>query len=92
MTTTGSAFVAPGSNSIIARRRRQWPPTPACPRYVERSWWPSSLASQNPSTEELVTIMHKYAKRDTIDFDDHEVAEAWTLWAKAPSAAAPTSR
>jgi hypothetical protein len=50
------------------------------------------LASQNPSTEELVTIMHKYAKRDTIDFDDHEVAEAWTLWAKAPSAAAPTSR
>jgi hypothetical protein len=30
--------------------------------------------------------MHKYAKGDTIDFDDEEGAEAWLLWAKSASA------
>ncbi len=44
------------------------------------------MASQNPSTEELVTTMHKYAKGDPIDFDDEEGAESWLLWAKAASA------
>jgi hypothetical protein len=44
------------------------------------------MASQNPSTEELVTTMHKYAKGDTIDFDDEEGAESWLLWAKSASA------
>jgi ABC-type branched-subunit amino acid transport system substrate-binding protein len=56
------------------------------PVYVETSWWPLAQASQNPSTEELVTTMHKYAKGDTIDFDDEEGAEAWLLWAKSASA------
>ena len=52
------------------------------PVYVETSWWPLAQASQNPSTKELVATMHKYAKGDTIDFDDEEGAEAWLLWAK----------
>ena len=56
------------------------------PVYVETQWWPVAQASQNPSTEELVTTMHKYAKGDTIDFDDEEGAEAWLLWAKSASA------
>ena len=56
------------------------------PVYVETSWWPLALASQNPSTEQLVNIMHTYAKGDSIDFDDEEGAEAWLLWAKAASA------
>ncbi|MGA2307287.1 MAG: ABC transporter substrate-binding protein [Acidimicrobiales bacterium] len=56
------------------------------PVYVESSFWPLSMASQNPSTEELVTTLHKYAKGDTIDFDDEEGAESWLLWAKSASA------
>ena len=56
------------------------------------AWWPLAMASQNPSTEELVTIMHKYAKGDPIDFDDEEGAESWLLWAKAASACGATSR
>ena len=56
------------------------------PVYVETGWWPLEMASQNPSTEQLVQVMHKYAKGDTIDFDDEEAAEAWLLWAKSASA------
>jgi hypothetical protein len=56
------------------------------PVYVETQWWPLAQASQNPSTKELVTTLHKYAKGDTIDFDDEEGAEAWLLWAKSASA------
>ena len=56
------------------------------PVYVETSWWPLSLASQNPSTEQLVNIMHTYAKGDGVDFDDEEGAESWLLWAKEASA------
>ena len=52
------------------------------PVYVETSWWPLEMASQNPSTEQLVNVMHKYAKGDAVDFDDEEGAEAWLLWAK----------
>jgi hypothetical protein len=48
------------------------------------------MASQNASTEELVTTMHKYAKGDTIDFDDEEGAEAWLLWAQSASACGAT--
>jgi hypothetical protein len=44
------------------------------------------MASQNPSTAQLLQVMHKYAKGDTVDFDDEEGAEAWLLWAKAASA------
>lgn len=56
------------------------------PIYVETGWWPLEMASRNPSTEQLVQVMHKYAKGDTIDFDDEEAAEAWLLWAKSASA------
>ena len=34
------------------------------PVYVETSWWPLEMASQNPSTEQLVNVMHTYAKGD----------------------------
>ena len=56
------------------------------PVYVETSWWPLEMASQNPSTEQLVNDMHQYAKGDAVDFDDEEGAEAWLLWAKSASA------
>jgi ABC-type branched-subunit amino acid transport system substrate-binding protein len=56
------------------------------PVYVETSWWPLEMASQNPSTEQLVNVMHTYAKGDAIDFDDEEGAESWLLWAKSASA------
>jgi hypothetical protein len=42
-------------------------------------WWPLETASQNPSTEQLVNVMHKYAKGDAVDFDDEEGAESWPL-------------
>ncbi len=56
------------------------------PVYVETSWWPLEMASQNPSTEQLVKVMHTYAKGDAVDFDDEEGAESWLLWAKSASA------
>jgi ABC-type branched-subunit amino acid transport system substrate-binding protein len=55
------------------------------PVYLETSWWPLEMASQNASTEQLVQVMHRYAKGDTIDFSDEEGAESWLLWAKAAS-------
>ena len=55
------------------------------PVYVETSLWPFEMASQNPSTEQLLRIMHTYAKGDTVDFDDEEAAGSWLLWAKAAS-------
>jgi hypothetical protein len=56
------------------------------PVYVETQWWPLEIASQNPSTEQLVNVMHTYAKGDTVDFFDEEGAESWLLWAKSASA------
>ena len=56
------------------------------PVYVETSWWPLEMASQSPSTEQLVNVMHTYAKGDAVDFDDEEGAESWLLWAKSASA------
>ena len=56
------------------------------PVYLETSWWPLEMASQNPSTEQLVNVMHRYAKGDAVDFDDEEGAESWLLWAKSASA------
>jgi Periplasmic binding protein len=56
------------------------------PVYVETGWWPLEMASQNPSTEQLIKVMHTYAKGDAVDFDDEEAAEAWLLWAKDASA------
>jgi hypothetical protein len=89
MTTAGyhPAFILLGVQFANPQTQQAVAANPSLPPvYVETSWWPLPLASQNPSTEELVTIMHKYAKGDTIDFDDEEGAESWLLWAKAASA------
>jgi hypothetical protein len=89
MSTAGyhPAFIALGTqfaNSMTQQAVAANPTLP--PVYVETSWWPLSMASQNPSTEQLVSVMHTYAKGDSIDFDDEEGAEAWLLWAKSASA------
>ena len=55
------------------------------PVYVQTSWWPLELASQNPSTQQMIQVMHKYARGDDIDFDTEEAAESWLLWAKEAS-------
>jgi hypothetical protein len=89
MTTAGfkPAFVALGTQFANAQTQQAVAANPDLPPvFVETQWWPLAIASQNPSTEELVTTMHKYAKGDTIDFDDEEGAESWLLWAKSASA------
>jgi hypothetical protein len=89
MTTAGyhPAFVLLGTQFDNTQTQKDVADNPSLPPvYIETGWWPLAQASQNPSTEELVTIMHKYAKGDPIDFDDEEGAESWLLWAKAASA------
>ena len=89
MTTAGyhPAFVALGTQFANSQTQQAVAANPSLPPvYVETSWWPLSMASQNPSTEQLVNVMHTYAKGDTVDFDDEEGAEAWLLWAKSASA------
>ena len=89
MTTAGyhPTFVALGVQFDNSQTQKAVATNPSLPTvYVETQWWPLAQASQNPSTEELVTILHKYAKGDPIDFDDEEGAEAWLLWAKSASA------
>ena len=95
MTTAGyhPAFVALGPQFANAMTQKAVADNASLPPvYVETSWWPLSIASQNPSAEQLVNVMHTYAKGDTIDFDDEEAAESWLLWAKSASAcgASPT--
>jgi hypothetical protein len=89
MTTAGyhPAFVLLGTQFDNSQTQKDVADNPTLPPvYIETGWWPLAQASQNPSTEELVTIMHKYAKGDPIDFDDEEGVESWLLWAKAASA------
>ena len=89
MTTAGykPAFIALGTQFANAQTQQAVKANPSLPPvYIETQWWPLSMASQNPSTEQLVNIMHTYAKGDTIDFNDEEGADAWLLWAKAASA------
>ena len=89
MTTAGyhPAFVALGTQFDNSQTQQAVAANSTLPPvYVQTQWWPLAMASQNASTEELVTIMHKYAKGDPIDFDDEEGAESWLLWAKAASA------
>jgi hypothetical protein len=93
MTTAGyhPAFVILGTQFADSPTEKAVLANPTLPPvYVETQWWPLSLASQNPSTEELVTTMHKYSKGDDIDFDDEISAESWLLWAKAASACGAT--
>jgi len=89
MTTAGyhPAFVILGTQFANADTLKAVVANPSLPPiYIETAWWPLTMASQNASTEELVTIMHKYAKGDAIDFDDEIGAESWLLWAKSASA------
>jgi hypothetical protein len=89
MTTAGyhPAFVILGAQFDNSQTQQDVADNPSLPPvYVETQWWPLAQASQNASTEELVTTMHKYAKGDPIDFDDEEAAESWLLWAKSASA------
>ena len=89
MTTAGyhPAFVILGTQFADSATEQAVVANPSLPPvYVETQWWPLSLASQNPSTEELVTTMHKYSKGDSLDFDDEISAESWLLWAKSASA------
>ena len=93
MTTAGyhPDFVLLGTQFDNSQTQKDVAENPSLPPvYIETGWWPLAQASQNPSTEELVTIMHKYAKGDPIDFDDEEGAESWLLWAKAASACGAT--
>ena len=67
MTTAGyhPAFVILGTQFDNSQTQQAVAANPSLPPvYVETQWWPLALASQNPSTEELVTTMHKYAKGD----------------------------
>src|ERR1700735_2851259 len=89
MSTAGyhPAFIALGTQFANSMTQQAVAANPSLPPvYVETSWWPLSIASQNPSTEQLVKVMHTYAKGDSIDFDDEEGAESWLLWAKSASA------
>jgi hypothetical protein len=89
MTTAGyhPAFILLGVQFANSQTQQAVAKNPSLPPvYVETGWWPLGMASQNPSTEQLVKTMHTYAKGDTVDFDDEEGAEAWLLWAKAASA------
>jgi len=89
MTTAGyhPAFVALGTQFDNSQTQQAVAANSTLPPvYVQTQWWPLAMASENASTRELVTIMHKYAKGDPIDFDDEEGAESWLLWAKAASA------
>ena len=89
MTTAGykPAFVALGVQFYNATTAKGVAANPGLPPvYVETSWWPLEMAAQNPSTQQLVNVMHTYAKGDTVDFDDEEGAESWLLWAKEASA------
>ena len=89
MTTAGyhPAFVLLAENFADSATEQAVLANPSLPPvYAETQWWPLSLASQNTSTEELVTTMHKYAKGDSIDFNDEVSAESWLLWAKSASA------
>jgi ABC-type branched-subunit amino acid transport system substrate-binding protein len=89
MSTAGyhPAFVILGSqfyNSTTTSAVAANPGVP--PIYVTTAWWPFELASQNPSTQQLVNVMHKYAQGDPVNFNDEEGAESWLLWAKSASA------
>ena len=89
MTTAGyhPAFVALGTQFANSQTQQAVAANPSLPPvYVETQWWPLAMASKNPSTKQLVTVMHKYGKGDSIDFDTEEGAEAWLLWAKSASA------
>lgn len=80
------AFVALDTQAYNSDTLKALQGVHAPPVYIETNWWPLELANQNASTEQLLQVMHHYAKGDPIDFVDEEGAESWLLWAKAASA------
>jgi ABC-type branched-subunit amino acid transport system substrate-binding protein len=56
------------------------------PTYLAIQYWPLELASQSPGLEDLISIMHKYASGDQIDWDDELAFDSWVLFAKSASA------
>ena len=92
MNTAGykPAFVALGGQLYASSTIKALAGLTLPPVYAETTWWPLEIASENPSTEQLVRIMHTYAKGDAIDSDDEQATEAWLLWAKSASACGST--
>jgi hypothetical protein len=89
MATAGyhPAFVELGTQFYNATTTKGVAATPGLPPvYVETGWWPLEIASQSPSTQQLVNVMHTYGKGDPVNFFDEEGAESWLLWAKSASA------
>lgn len=56
------------------------------PTFAPTQNWPFELASQSPGVEQLIALMHKYAKGDPIDTADEGAIDAWLLFAKAATA------
>ncbi len=88
MATAGykPSFIALGNQFYNQPTVKAVASVPSPPVYVATGWWPLEMASQNPSAEQLLKLMHTYGKGDTVDFDDEEGAESWLLWAKSASA------
>jgi ABC-type branched-subunit amino acid transport system substrate-binding protein len=64
--------------TIDAAAQHKFPKT-----YVELQTWPLEMASANPSTEQMVKVLHTYGRGDPVDFNDQESINALLLWAKA---------
>ena len=65
MTTAGyhPAFIELGTQFYNATTTQGVAANPSLPPvYVETGWWPLEIASQNPSTQQLVNVMHTYGK------------------------------
>ncbi len=89
MTTAGykPAFIALGTQFYNGTTTKAVAANPGLPPiYVATGWWPLELASQSPSTEQLIHVMHTYGSGDPVDFFDEEGVESWLLWAKSASA------
>jgi hypothetical protein len=89
MTTAGykPAFIALGTQFYNRATTKAVAANPGLPPvYVATGWWPLELASQSPSTQQLIDVMHTYGRGDPVDFFDEEGAESWLLWAKSASA------
>ena len=78
MTTAGykPAFIALSTQFANSHTQGAVAANPSLPPvYIETVWWPLSMASQNPSTEEPVTTMHHPLHRAV---GPAAIAPAWT--------------
>jgi len=88
MDTSGykPAFMVLGSQFYVSSTTKAAKATPFPTTFVEDQYWPLELASKNPSTALLLSIMRKYSPGDTVDFNDEIAANSWLLWAKSATA------